>query len=434
MSEQGRRSWSPIVRIATALGCTQGQAYTLVIALVLAVATIWLGIPPTLRERVAAVAAQEPTVATAPPFVPGPNPTAAPRSALAPVPVEPSEPPRVPQPSARPMPTAPAAPAAPRPSATELGAVRIAATVPEPGAPDGVGIDPQGRTVVATNNSTTRGTSGASVVFRFTPDGNAAGSVAIEGQPSTRTAGLGGLVVDGAGRAFITDTATARILRVDIDARRQATYAQIPDLPACGLVAVADACEPGTRDELPQPRGLVLDPSGGLYVADVSQAMIWYVDTAARAKPWAFFEDTDAPVALARERNGSILVGVARSLSPDRVGRGSLHRIEVRSDRSAGERKAVLTTEPLDDPSGIAVGEGGEIVLSLTGANALVLLGPDGKERDRIDATEAESRTGIPLDGPGGVVASGRSVWVSNGSPRSNTAANWVVFEVGLGA
>ena len=38
-------------RLASWLGCTEGQAYTLVIAIIVTIVAIWLGIPPTLRER-----------------------------------------------------------------------------------------------------------------------------------------------------------------------------------------------------------------------------------------------------------------------------------------------------------------------------------------------------------------------------------------------
>ena len=42
---------APMRRLASFLGCTEGQAYTLVIAIVVTIIVIWLGIPPTLRER-----------------------------------------------------------------------------------------------------------------------------------------------------------------------------------------------------------------------------------------------------------------------------------------------------------------------------------------------------------------------------------------------
>ena len=46
---------SPAARVASALGCTEGQAYTLVIGVIVTVVTVWIGIPPTLRDRVTTV-------------------------------------------------------------------------------------------------------------------------------------------------------------------------------------------------------------------------------------------------------------------------------------------------------------------------------------------------------------------------------------------
>jgi sugar lactone lactonase YvrE len=205
---------------------------------------------------------------------------------------------------------------------------------------------------------------------------------------------------------------------------------EFPDLGACALLVSADACEEGARDDRPAPRGLALDGAGNLFVADEGQAVVWLVDVRGRPALWRAFPDTDPPVAAAVERSGSVLVLVARSVDPSRAGNGVLHRFATRG----GQGSVVAVTEPLSEPSGVAVGPGGEIVLALAGGNALALLSADGRERDRLEAADVEGRTGVPLDGPSGVVVSAGSAWVTNGSPRSNTEANWVVFEVPLGA
>jgi hypothetical protein len=418
--------------VASVLGCTEGQAYTLAIGIVLTVVTVWAGVPATLVERVDDVSAP---VAPPPSLVMPEGDaerTETVRSPLAPVPVRSSAPPPARAPNAGPQPgVASPAPSAPPAPASDLGPPRIAANVGRPGAPDGVAALTDGRILVATNNGGTRGANAPSEVIRFSPDGARERSVTIDGQQQARTSGLGGIVVDGARNVYTTDTATARIVRID-PAGSQRTYVEIPDIAACGLLASADACEEGARDDRPAPRGVAIEEDGTLLVADAGQAVVWRIDVSARPAPWKTFPDTDPPVAVATEDAGSVLVLVSRSLDVERAGRGVLHRFAVRADGSPGEGSVVTITEALSDPSGVAVGGAGEIVLTLSGQNAVVLLSADGKERDRLEAAEAEGRTGVPLDGPSGVVLAGRSAWVTNGSPRSNTEANWVVFEIQL--
>lgn len=423
-------SRNPMVRLASLLGCTEGQAYTVAIGVVLTVVMVWAGVPATLVDRVEEVSAP-----VAPPTSVIPEldrPDELPRSPLAPAPLRSAAPRVEPTPegerrrtAASPAPTAPPAPA------SNLGRARIAANVGRPGAPDGVAALPDRRILVATNNGGTRGANAPSEVIRYSPDGHRERSVTIDGQPETRTSGLGGLVVDGARNAYVSDTATARIVRVDA-AGAQRTYVELPDIPACGLLASADACEEGARDDRPAPRGLAIDEGGALLVADAGQAVVWRVDVSARPAPWMTFPETDPPVAVAVEGAESVLVLVSRSFDLASPGRGVLHRFAVRSDGSAGDGAVLTMTEALSEPTGVAVGAGGEIVLALTGQNALVLLSSDGTERDRLEAADVEGRTGVPLDGPSGVVLDGRSAWVTNGSPRSNAEANWVVFEIRL--
>lgn len=419
---------NPMARLAGLLGCTEGQAYTLVIGIVLTVATVWAGVPPTLVDR---AEGRFPLAAPAP-VAPMVEPIAEPRLPLAPVPLRVS-------PTARDvaMPRAPTsvvaspAPLAPGSMATRLGNARIAASVGQPGAPEGVGVLADRRVTVATNNGGTRGANAPSEVVRFSPEGVRERAVTIEGQSPARTSGLGGLVIDGARNVFVTDTAGARIVRVDVSGR-QDTYVELPDIGACAALISADACEQGAADDRPAPRGVAIDRDGALLVADPGQAVVWRIGLNGKPTLWQSFPETDSPVAVAFEGSGTALVLVSRSLDVSRAGRGVLHRFAMRPDGSPGTSTVVIETDVLSEPSGVAVGAMGEIVMALTRDNAIVLLTADGKLRDRLEAAEIESHTGVPLDGPAGVAVFGSSAWVANGSPRSNTEAHWVVFEVPL--
>ena len=88
--------------------------------------------------------------------------------------------------------------------------------------------------------------------------------------------GISGLAVDAAGRLYVADI-QGRILRFDLDgdSPRQEVYAVIPDLPSVASSAVD---RPSTVDaRSPLPNGIVFDGAGNLYVTDSWQAAIFRV-------------------------------------------------------------------------------------------------------------------------------------------------------------
>lgn len=428
---------SPAARVATALGCTEGQAYTLVIGVVVTVITVWIGIPPTLRDRVTSVRSIASERSDEAPIVPAtPEPRSdrdGPRAPLAPVPPEPMPPPGVSSPNGAsdtdPPPATPRRPTAPASPARSFGVTRIAARVGQPGAPDGVAIDSQGRTHVATNNGLGRGGEGRSRIFRYASDGNLDGEVVVTGQAETRTSGLTGLVLDADGFVFALDTAPARVLRADLGTGDQATYEQIPDLAACGLVSSSDTCEPGAHDERPLPRGIALDGRGNLFVTDSNQELIWRIAPTGTVQPWAVFAEGEVPAGVAIDNEGDVVVVLSRS-GDSGPAAGAVIHVDVRSDGTAGRRTMFAETEPLAGPVGLAVTSTGEVVVALADADAVMLLGRDGKELDRLDAAGAEGDSGKALDTPTGVFVAGGRAFVTNQAPSDSSA--WVVFSIEL--
>lgn len=423
---------APIRRLASALGCTEGQAYTLVIGTLVTVVAVWLGVPPTLRERPAAAPTFGVTAPVPPvPVEPTPSSASAPTpvSPLAPVPITPATvaatagpSPREPEPSASPTP-------APRPF-TRFGRASVAGRVGSPGAPDGVAARPDGGFVVATNNGFGRGEQGPSAVITYGPTGRPEREIAVAGQSSMRTSGLTGAVLDATGAAFVLDTAPARVLRVGVSGAVD-VYAEIPDLPACGASGT-QGCEPGTRNDAPLPRGIALDAAGGLYVTDAAQSLIWRVSTAPRVSPWMALDDTDAPSGVALDPQGSLVIAIGRPLGTAAAQPGAVVRVQVRPGPVPGRTSTLAETAPFDAPAGLAVAPAGDIVLSLQGANAVVLLSPSGRELARLDAARVDADTGVPLDGPTGVAIHRDRALVTNQSPRSNDSDHWTVFRLEL--
>ena len=216
---------------------------------------------------------------------------------------------------------------------------------------------------------------------------------------------------------------------MDLDAGTQATYKQIPDLPACGLVSSSDTCEPGAHDESPLPRGVALDGQGNLFITDANQEVIWRITPAGTIAPWAVFAEGDVPAGVAIDNDADVVVTLSRSLEAGPAAGAVIH-VDVHADGAAGRRTMFAETDVLSGPVGLAVTPHGEVVVALADADAVILLGRDGTEIDRLDAAGAAGDTGIALDAPTGVVVAGGRAFVTNQAPTDSTA--WVVFSVEL--
>lgn len=418
--------------VARRLGCTEGQAYTAAIGLVLALAAALIGLPPTLRTAGApalgSTSGQDLAVAPSPPAntdtpvddAPAPSP-----SPLVPAPDRdgPAAPWAAPTSPERPSPAAadPASPPPPPPAtvvATAFGDARLLARVGSPGAPDGVAVDDRGRVLVTTDNGLLRGEAAPSKVLRYGTDGRLEAELVIAGQDRARAGGLTGITVTRDGHVLVLDTAPARVLRVDLDRGSQETVAVVPDLPGDGR---------------PQPAGLALDGDGTAYITDAGQGVIWRLSASADVSPWYVFADAEAaagPTGIALDAAGDLLVATAVSLRESPAA-GLVQRIDVRPDGAAGERTTIATTSHLSGPAGLAVADGGAVVVTLQEADEILLLGPEGDERALVTREQVQRATGLPLDGPAGIAFHAGAVVVANQAPTGDPS-HWAVFVIDL--
>lgn len=418
----------PMVRLARLLGCTEGQAYTIMLAMVLTLVAAFVGIPPTLRGVAVPGKASRPGTISAPTPGAGTRPVGTPVAPPIQVPAGPFT--GIP-PVASPGPSSP--PTMPILPATGFGPAGVAARVGNPGAPDGVAVDGEGRLYVTTNNGVLRGGEGPSKVLRYGPDGKLQRELIVKGQDAARFGGLTGVIVAPGGGVLVLDESPARVLRVDLDRGNQSTYAVLADLPACGATASSNRCEPGT-DDRPRPRAMALDDDATLFVTDSGQGLVWRIPDGENPESWFAFaagEVASGPTGIAIDEAGDVLVVTSMALQED-TGRGLIQRIRVRADGTAGQRTTVARTDPASGPVGLAVTPDGAIVVALTQSNVLVLLGPDGTERARLTAEDVSEDAEVPLDGPTGVAIRGRSVVVTNQSPTANDSSHWVVFQIPL--
>ena len=415
------------------LNVTEGQAYTMVIGLVLAIVLGAAGIPAVLRDRPASATATNrlnpraeqtasetpatPAVGAAVPAIPGviarPAPTAV-------VPVGgASEAPALP----------PAISGVPSAVPTPL-TITTFARVNHPGAPGGLAVARGGTVYVTTNNGTARGDPGASHVFAFDSAGTQTADRAIDGQPADHVNGLMGAAVDPvSGAVAVLEPDQARVLSVDMTSGAQRLLADIPDLPACLISLGASPCQQGAEDRAPFPVAAAYNVQGDLFVTDPSQDTVWRLRPGAQTpEVWhqsTYFTIGDGPYGLALDEN-AVEFTVGASFDPAAPTSGGLYRVAINADGTAGALTLVAAFPRGTEPGPLAVGNTGTAYVVLRATGTIVALTPAGAESWRIDPPGGGP---LPLDTPSAVALLPGRLLVANQGTGTN-AAHWAVLAI----
>lgn len=406
--------------LAGVLDCTTGQAYTVVLGLALAVVLAVAGIPPTLRDAAEIISAPPPAIGE----VPGPESRA--------MPDEPSPGGEVAVADAGsiaiesgPPPVTMEAPMS-NGDPPDVQRVRRFVAVGPPGVPFAVASDANGFLYVGTNNRPGRGAPGPSKLLRFSPTGQLTSDFPIDGQAADRSDGLTGVAAV-AGRVFVADASTARIVEITPDTGAQRTHAVIPDVGPCLLALPGAACESGLEGHSPAIRGIAADESGRLYVADQGQGIVWLVAARNVVSLWhqsEHYSPGEGPVAVALGETGELFVLVKGVR--DAPGSSVVYRLESGSDR-AESSEAVKSLDAAKGPTALSFSRG-RIFVTNQMADDVVALTP-GDESAVVIVAQAEDG----LDSPAGLVTRGSSLLVANGSDSDDSAA-WAVLEIVAGA
>lgn len=311
------------------------------------------------------------------------------------------------------------------------GDVQLFTRVGQPGQPEGIVVDDDGRVYVSTN-SRGKGGEGPSKIFRYTAEGQLDRTYVAQGQDPDVN-GLLGMAFDAQGRLYVMDYDPARVLRFDPASGRQETYATIPDIPLCAE-GVEGACEPSLQESTPWPNWPVFDADGNLYVTDLQQATIWRIAPGGGVpEPWHQHPDYASIFSLNGQQfdaDGNLLFVLTGSFQPSSPARGAVYRLEVGPDGHPGERTLLYETLPAEGPDGLAIGASGRIYVALVTANQVLVLEPDGTEFTRFPDPVSNRTEEVPFDSPASIAFRGTSIMVTNHAFFSENPDSWAVLDV----
>lgn len=423
-------------RLGQRLGITVGQAYTVATGLVVALVLGVVGLPPVFDgvPRPDSAAAEAPV----PDGVPDASPSVDPELeddlaiALAPV-LQGGSVDAFPGFSGdggatgpkAPITTAPSTP----PTTAPVGSLRRFASVPDPGAPAGIAVGPDGTVYVTTDNTDTRGGSGASALFAFDAQGRLVDTWRAEAQPPTRSRGLTDVVVDRAGTVWVLDGSTARVLRLDPAADRLVTVATVPDLPACALGLVAAPCESGLSNGAPELRGLGVRPDGGVFVADRVQGVVWSVTPTGSVAVAVAVDDRvagEGPVDVAALGDGSLVVVLSARLGSTPPGLPAVIRIPM-AGGTAGEPVVVADLALEDAPTSVVAAASGWVWVALSGVDEVIHI-----NLEHGDQTRHGEGADPAFDVPTGVALRDGSLLVTNQGAADAGPDRWAVLALAV--
>lgn len=202
-------------------------------------------------------------------------------------------------------------------------------------------------------------------VMRIThgqPGASVFASAAADPAPFGKT---NGLTIGADGAVYACDFGTPSVVRLGLDGSAR---------------VLARACDDGTA--FIRPNDLAFDPQGNLYVTDS-----WAYE---RENPQGAVYRIDAATGAVSRAHGGLAFPNGLAFSADArtlyVAESAWNRVlkfAVADDGSLGE-PVVFADMPGGDPDGMAVDVDGNLYVAHFGGGAVVVFGPDGRERHRL--------------------------------------------------
>jgi CubicO group peptidase (beta-lactamase class C family) len=314
--------------------------------------------------------------------------------------------------------------------------LKVVTTVPAPGQPEGIAVDPiDGSFWVTSNQEKTQ-----VVAWHFSAEGELIETYPIINHSNTASHGANGVTLDGNGRVYIMDYHKARVIRLDPVTGNQNVYGTLPDLPSCfktGENPSSLGCEPSLFNRQAWPNWGTFAADGTLFISDINQGYIWTIPPGGGvAEPWFSNEQFRSYYSLNGmqfDAEGRLVFVLTFSSQNDlsTLGRGVVYRIPVLTDGSPGKLEEVATFGIGD---GMAIGMDGRFYLPIS--NPLVrqiqVVDPEqGRVVQRLP--EKSVNEGIPLDGPASVAFRGTELLITNHALFTDNPEHWAILALDVG-
>ncbi|WP_436793877.1 hypothetical protein [Actinospongicola halichondriae] len=386
-------------RLATRLGMRDGQAYTVVCGLVVALFLAIVGLPgvfegygPAALGQAAASAPSSPsTTAVGDESPPSTDDITTPSlPAFSPQPGGSSNPPSGTDSTNETPPTTTAPPPPVGPS-RPVGELALLAELPTTAQPDGVAVGPDGTIYVAGDDVGTE----PSMLWAFSATGDAIGSWPAPDQPAARTRGLTGVAVDPDGTVWAVDASTSRLLRLDTSSDALVTVATAANIPPCGVLELTKPCEPGLLDSPPSLSGVAAGPDGSIVVADRGQGTVWKLN-GKRLEVLTSFVDRlagEGPVGLSYLYDGGLVMVVSGRLATLPPGLPAIFRL--RPDESEPEHVVDLGVGEI--PGDIVASDASRLYVTIPSLGIVADIGLDQGDRIDTDVSASEPTFRTPM-------------------------------------
>ena len=230
--------------------------------------------------------------------------------------------------------------------------------------PSGVAVDPAGHIYLAdAGNSRVRRIDPGGNLFTWAGNGNAAyygdgfaARLASVNQPE-------GVALDAAGNVYIADT-------LDNAVRKVATDGTISTIAGYGTAAFSGDGGPANKAALDHPRGVAVDASGNIYIADTGNNRARKVDS--RGTITTLAAGLSGPRGVAVDRAGNVYIA---DTGHNQVLRGS-GVIAGTGVCCYGGDGGLATAALLNAPWGLAIDAAGNVYIADSGNNAVRVLRP----------------------------------------------------------
>jgi sugar lactone lactonase YvrE len=251
--------------------------------------------------------------------------------------------------------------------------------------PDGIAFDSSGDVYIADT--------GESEILKVNPAGTLSvfAGTGTSGAPTPGPAtasdlhGPEGVTVDGAGNVYIADTGNSEIEKVDTSG--------VLSVVAGNGTAGTPTAGAATNSHLDQPRGVVLDSSGNLYIADTANDAVEKVNTSGVLSVIAGVPGTSgAPTAgpassshlsnlcgIAIDSSGNLYIGDNGNDVVEKITASGTLSVVAGIVGSAGTpTPGRATSSHLDNPRGVAVDAAGEVFVVDNGNHEVEKISPSG--------------------------------------------------------